>query len=166
MWLLCAECESHVVRLRDVKVITDGRKRCHLVAKQSNVDANFTRPHSEGADHPFKRGKVWCSICDTNLGNIQRFVDMRDQSEFCALKYFNIRFNAPGNAEHHFIRGWQLGPVVFGYQYWSNARAIRPVTEPHIHTLFPESDGSNSDADAGGTDVGDLNAQLSALGVA
>ena len=168
MRLSCRKCHRNIANITELSIISDGPRRCHLVARRNNVASRLDYPHPESERKPFKLGKVRCSNtnCNENHGNIQKFTKMPGEPVFCALKYENVQFYDPVINTRHNVTPRELGYGVLDKELFKKSKNILPIESADIRALFPQHyDYLDSDSDAGASDIDDLNNQFDALGV-
>ncbi|KAL3923322.1 MAG: hypothetical protein SGPRY_004256 [Prymnesium sp.] len=94
---------------------------CHLVCALEALDPRVQerRPHPDQNKFPFKRGKLSCRMCDSNLGNIQNNVRaslqasaFQVQRDCAVIKFAGVSFAATPTLLIPHIKGSLLGKAV------------------------------------------------------
>jgi hypothetical protein len=104
-FVLCQECHGHMITFGDVRLVTNKTlSDTPLVSELSQLGKSVlqTRPHHEGIQFPYKKGKLTC-VCGNNLGNIQDNIDVHPYrgTDVDLLKFQGIYFSvstSPGRA--------------------------------------------------------------------
>ena len=104
-FVLCQNCHECVTTLGDVRLVTNKTlSDTPLVAELSQLGKSvlLTRPHHDGMQFPYKKGKLTC-ICGENLGNIQNNIAVKSYrgADVGLLKFQGICFSvstSPGLA--------------------------------------------------------------------
>jgi hypothetical protein len=104
-FVLCQNCHECVTTLGDVRLVTNKTlSDTPFVAELSQFGKSvlLTRPHHDGMQFPYKKGKLTC-ICGENLGNIQNNIAVEPYrgADVGLLKFQGICFSvstSPGLA--------------------------------------------------------------------